>query len=405
MVDPLGRLGQVLALAGDGVDEHRAVVVRAAEEPDGLFLLGADPVGRAVLVDLKDRLLEHEGRILEAEVAVEVAGEVLGGGVLHALVKADDVHALIDHVDDEVGGKTGGAVVEPLDDVAVAQRGDAHGAAVVVDLGVVLRDLELGDHVGKLAKLAVAELLGAVLIEHGNAVVGDLGDLGGEVAGLDGEELLVAARAEHDPRGHAADDGKREQSGGEKERDGALLLHEAEVALGPLALKAGGQQGAAAVDCAEKQDEAVELLGVEVDGGQLEVEVDRADEEGDEAIDGNALAGGADGLARLALALGRGASLAAAGSAVRAGEIKAEAAGVGAGKFDAHKFFLSFCTKPCNKMRLFHVIISRREAKTSGTAICYGIVQIFRRRGLRPLRPRCGSRRWRSGGRRRSRAR
>ena len=117
-------------------------------------------------------------------------------------------------------------------------------------------------------------------------------------------ELLVAARAEHDPRGHAADDGKREQSGGEKERDGALLLHEAEVALGPLALKAGGQQGAAAVDRAEKQDEAVELLGVEVDGGQLEVEVDRADEEGDEGIDGDALAGGADGLARLALALG-----------------------------------------------------------------------------------------------------
>ena len=127
MIDPLGRFGQVLALAGDGVDEHRAVVVRAAEKPDGLFLLGADPVGRAVLVDLKDRLLEHEGRILEAEVAVEVAGEVLGGGVLHALVKADDVHALIDHVDDEVGGKAGGAVVEPLDDVAVAQRGDAHG--------------------------------------------------------------------------------------------------------------------------------------------------------------------------------------------------------------------------------------------------------------------------------------
>ena len=141
------------------------------EEPDGLFLLGADPVGRAVLVDLKDRLLEHEGRILEAEVAVEVAGEVLGGGVLHALVKADDVHALIDHVDDEVGGKTGGAVVEPLDDVAVAQRGDAHGAAVVVDLGVVLGDLELGDHVGKLAELAVAELFGAVAVEHRDAVI------------------------------------------------------------------------------------------------------------------------------------------------------------------------------------------------------------------------------------------
>ena len=60
---------------------------------------------------------------------------------------------------------------------------------------------------------------------------------------------------------------------------------------------------------------------MEVDGGQLEVEVDRADEEGDEGIDGDALAGGADGLARLALALGRGASLAAAGSAVRAGEM------------------------------------------------------------------------------------
>ena len=65
-----------------------------------------------------------------------------------------------------------------------------------------------------------------------------------------------------------------------------------------------------------------------------------------------------------------GANSAAGGSAVRAGEIKAEAAGVGAGKFDAHKFFLSFCTKPCNKMRLFHDIISLRDAKTSGTEIC-----------------------------------
>ena len=66
-------------------------------------------------------LLEHEGRILEAEVAVEVAGEVLGGGVLHALVKADDVHALIDHVDDlslihilSMHWPSATAIIEPL---------------------------------------------------------------------------------------------------------------------------------------------------------------------------------------------------------------------------------------------------------------------------------------------------
>ena len=331
MVDPRGRLFVVFALARDGVDEHRAVVVRAAEQADGLFLLGADPVGRAVLVDLKDRLFKHIGWIREAQVAVKVAGEVLGGCVLHAVGKAHDLDVLRDHVDDEVGGKSLRAVVEPLDDVAVAQRRDAHGAAMIVDLRVVFGHLELRDHVGQLAELAVAELFGAVAVEHRDAVIGDLFDFACKAAALDRQQCLIVLGPQHDPRRQRADECRDDHQRHNEKRRSALLFDEREIALGPRVLKAGGEKRADAVRDAEQQHEAIELFGMQVDGGQLHVEEDRADKQRDERIDRNAAALAADRLAGLALLLG-------IGSGAR---VKLEAAGVRAGKFDVHRIFPS----------------------------------------------------------------
>ena len=329
VVDPRGRLFIVFALARDGVDEHRAVVVRAAEQADGLFLLGADPVGRAVLVDLEDRFFKHIGRVRKAQVAVEVAGEVLGGRVLHALIKAHDLDVLRDHVDDKVGGQPLRAVVEPLDDVAVAQRRDAHGTAVVVDLRVVFRDLELRDHVGQLAELAVAELFGAVAVEHRDAVIRDLFNFACKAAAVDRQQRLIVLGPQHDPRCQRADERRDDHQRHDDKGHGALLFDEREVALGPRALKTGGEERADAVRDAKQQHETVELFGMQVDGGYLHVEEDCADKQRDERVDRDAAALAADRLAGLALLFGLG----------RGVRVELKAAGVRAGKFDIHRIF------------------------------------------------------------------
>ena len=330
MVHPAGDLLVVLALAGDGVHQHRALDVRAAEEADGLHHPGADPVGVALLVDLKHRVGEHEGGIVEPQMSGQIAAEVLGGGVLHALVQADHLRLLGHHVDDQVGGQAVGPVGEPLDEIPVGQGGHPHRAALVVDLGVGGQDLELGDHVAELAQGPAAQTGGGVLVQHGDLVVGDLLHLCGEITGLDGEQLAVASRPQHHPGGEAADDDGGDQGHQDEEGDGALLLHKAEVALHALPLEAGGEDGAHAVHGAQQEEKDVELLRVEVQGGQLEIEVPQAEQQRHAQVDERPGEGVADGLAGLALPpgpLGLGglsAAEAAEGAGVETSEVECE---------------------------------------------------------------------------------
>ncbi|MPM44331.1 hypothetical protein SDC9_91009 [bioreactor metagenome] len=102
--------------------------------------------------------------------AVKIPAEVLGGGVLDALVKAHHSGFLADHINQNIGGDALAAVIQPLDDVAVYQIGDPHGALVVVDLSVIVGNLKLADHVVQFAQLAVAQLLRGGLIQHGDCV-------------------------------------------------------------------------------------------------------------------------------------------------------------------------------------------------------------------------------------------
>ena len=51
-------------------------------------------------------LVEHIGGVIEAQVAVEVPAEVLGGGVADALLQTHHLHILGHHVDDKIGGQT-----------------------------------------------------------------------------------------------------------------------------------------------------------------------------------------------------------------------------------------------------------------------------------------------------------
>ena len=155
-VHPGGNFLIIFALAGDGVDQHRTVNVGAAEQADGLDGARTDPVGCTFIVNLKYRRRKHHGGVAEPQQTVEVAAEMLSGRVFHALVKAHDFGFLRYHVNDEVGGQTVGAVGEPLDRVPIAQRGDAHGAVLVVNLTVSGQNLELADHVAQFAELAAA---------------------------------------------------------------------------------------------------------------------------------------------------------------------------------------------------------------------------------------------------------
>ncbi len=103
VVHPVGDLLVVLALPGNGVHQHGALDVRAAEEADGLDHAGADPVGLALFIDLKHRIGKHICGIVEPQVAGQIPPEMLGGGVLHALIQPHHFGLLGHHVDDEIG--------------------------------------------------------------------------------------------------------------------------------------------------------------------------------------------------------------------------------------------------------------------------------------------------------------
>lgn len=69
-------------------------------------------------------------------------------------------------------------------------------------------------------------------------------------------------------------------------------------------LKAGGEHGAHAVHRAQQEHEDIELLRVEVQGGQLEVKVPQAEQQRHAQIDERPREGVANGLAGLPLPLG-----------------------------------------------------------------------------------------------------
>ena len=336
VIHPGGDVGGVivLALAGDGVDQYAALHVCAAEEADGLDNPGADPVGHPLLVDLHHRLGKHVGGVVEAQVAVEVAAEVLGGGVLDALLEPYQLHILGHHVDDDIGGQAVRTVGEPLDEVGVAQRGDAHRAALVVDLGVVLVDLKLADHVAELTQLPVSQTLGGVLVQHGDLIKGDLVHIGGKVAALRRQQGGVCAGPENHAAHQCTDEGYSNHGHCHYGRDGALLLHKFKVMLGPLALEAGGEDGAAAVDHAQQQNECIEVGGLGVQGGQLQIEVDKAHHQCDDQIDEDPGNGAAHRLARLFLP---GRPL---GGSTAAPAFPLETAGVSTGKSHSDISFL-----------------------------------------------------------------
>ena len=306
MIHPSGHIRHIVvdALARHRIHQHGADNICAAKEADGLIHAGADPVGVTRLVDFKGGRIEHVGGVVKPQMAIEIAPEVLGGGVADALVKAHHLHVLGHHVHNEVGGQTLGAVGEPLDPVAVAQARHTDGTALVVDLGVILNDLKLAHHVGKLAQFTVAKLHGGVLIHHGDLGVGDLLHLGGKVAVLHRQEVAVVVGADDLPAKHRAHHCRQDKGGGDNEGDEALLFQEAEVALPPLTLKARGEDGAQGVHGADQQHEDIQLPCLEVEGRQHHIEIEGSKHQRHHDVDNGTGDGRAHGLTGLTHLLG-----------------------------------------------------------------------------------------------------
>ena len=232
---------------------------------------------------------------------VQVPAKVLGGGVLDALFQPHQFHVLRHHVDEDIGGQPVPPVGNPLDKVGIAQGGDAHRPPLIVDLGVVLVDLELADHVAQLTQLPVAQPLGTVFVQHGDLVKGDLLHLVGEISVLDGQQSRIVPRSE-DHRGHQRPHNAHHQSSGQEQGgDLALLFYKAEIPLGAAALKPGGHHGAGHVYQAQQEQEAIEALILRIEGRQGKIEVNRPHHQGDQQVEqgsGQRRANGLSGFSR-----------------------------------------------------------------------------------------------------------
>ena len=286
VVHPGGHVGDVVvgALSGDGVDQHRALDVPAAEQADGLDDPGGNPPGLALLINFKLGGVKHIGGVLEAQVAHDIPVERLREGVFHPLLEPHHAGLLGDHVHQHIGGQALAPVGEPLDEVGVVDGGHTHRPTLVVDLGGVVGVLKLADHVTEGTHLTVAQVLGAVPVQGGDLVEGDLGDVLGKVSVLHRQQIPVGARPEdgqgdelahqsHHNNGHKQDAHRHTAAFHKAEPLTGLFLGGADHIVG---VAAGEQENADHVDDAQKGEEAVEFAGLKIQCGQRDIEVEEA---------------------------------------------------------------------------------------------------------------------------------
>ena len=218
---------------------------------------------------------------MEAQITVKVAEEILAGRIAYALVDTGDLDLLRHHVDDQVGGDAVALVVPPLEEVAVVEIGDAHGAVVVVYLVALGVDLELADQVAQLAETAGGQHVGRGVVEHGYLVEAYLGHVLGEVAVLDREQAGIVTGAEHAPADDRADDGHKRAQADYIKRYRRLLPCGGDVLLHRAAAEAAEDELRGAPDQRYENDENIQVAGVYVQRGELEVEVQQGKHYGD----------------------------------------------------------------------------------------------------------------------------
>ena len=292
IVHPARHIGDVAvgALAGDGVAQHRALDVSAAEQADGLDHPGGNPPGVPLLIDLKLGGVKDVGGVLEAQVAHDVAVERLGEGVLHALGQADHLGLLGDHVHQDVGGQSLTPVGKPFDQVGIGNGRHPDGAALVVDLGGVVGVLKLADHIAEHAHLPVPQKFRAVPVQRGDIAERYLRDVLGKVAVLHRQQVPVVGGPEDRQGDDLADKGHSQHQQEQNAHRQAAALDKAQPAFqfiaggtgGAAQRRAGQNKDADHVYHAQQPQKAVKLAGLEVQGRQRHVEIEEPHHSGDE---------------------------------------------------------------------------------------------------------------------------
>ena len=206
-VDPLGHIvdGQVRALARGGVHHDHTLDGGAAEQADSTRLHRADPPRLTVLVDLERLLVEHVEGVLQLHVAVDIAGQRLGTRIEDRTVaQLHDLRILRGHVHQRVCRDALGAIRQPLEQIGIAQRAHAHGRALVVDLAIRARDLELADVLGDVAHGAITQQRRRIAVDDGDLGIVDLLDILREVGVLRFQHasVLGSVAGEHRQRCH-----------------------------------------------------------------------------------------------------------------------------------------------------------------------------------------------------------
>ena len=280
-VHPAGNLRHVAvgALAGDGVDQYGALYIGTTEQADGSGDHRSNPVGGTLFINFKVHIFKNEGGVLEAEMTHQVVAEIFRRGVVDTLCHTNHIDFLGAHVDGHISGDTGGFVIKPFEEIRIVQIGDADGATLIIDLSGGTVDHELADQIAEFTQLAVCQIVGGGVVQHGNLIPVDLVDFGCEVAVFNAQKLGVSIGPENLSTGQIADEDHHQHQGNDGRRDGELLeivLEHFSWLVAEEGLSTTKQDQATGEYQAKSNDEEVELHRMDVQGRQFHIEVNSA---------------------------------------------------------------------------------------------------------------------------------
>ena len=217
---------------------------------------------------------------------VQVPVEILRFGIFDALLQHDAFRILRGHVDQDVGRNAVPLIGQPLDGTGVNQRRDAHRHVVVVDLGIIVRHLKLGNHVHQASHLPVAQKGRGILIQKRDGTVIRLFDILGKFPGFHAHQLLIPFRIDH-RRGQKRADPVNGQD--HKQQDSKPFEQRIFGKGQPHGIQSGGRDPLPGLsDHIDQHDghnsphqEEPEAAGMNVDRGERDVIVEkRCDERG-----------------------------------------------------------------------------------------------------------------------------
>ena len=212
---------------GHGVHQHNPAHRFSAEQADVEFFHRADPVRHAVVIDLEEKLVsENIGRKTEPDMPVQIPVKVFRLGIFDALLQHDALRILSGHVDADVSGNSVSLVGQPFDGTGIDQRRDTYRNIVIIDLSVIVRHLELGNHIHQASHLPVSQKSRRILIQKRNGTIVRLLNILSKIPGLHGHKLLVLLRIDDRRRQQRSDsiDDKQQQEQDPQPFDGRIVL-------------------------------------------------------------------------------------------------------------------------------------------------------------------------------------